>query len=272
MTGGAPAPGPLVVGYARRHPGHFALAVARGDADAAETLLEELPDDVLPTVVVHLPPNLADRFVDRIPDETLCRWLSEPDLEVAVRLARGVAARRYAGLAEGLPQLRRRQLDRHRSFPDGVAGTYVDVDALRIEATATVADAVREMGARKARSRAPLLVVDSSDRLLGFLDAGLALQHDREVQVGDCVAPSPPLPATADVRMARDEFTLRGQSWLPVADAEGRLLGVLYRDRLPQVERRRSAESAPAVVLLSATLLELLAELPALITPEKRAS
>ena len=271
MTVGAPAPGTLVEGYARRHPEQFALAVARGDADAAQTLLGELPQDVLPTVVVHLPPSLAGRFVDRIPDETLRRWLSGPDLDVAVRLARGVAAGRYADLSAALPPPRRRQLDRHRAFPDGVAGTYVDVHAPRIEATANVADAVRELGARQARSRAPLLVVDSSDRLLGFLDAELALQYGREARVGDCVAPSRALPATADVRMARDEFALRGQSWLPVADAEGRLLGVLYRDRLPEAEPRRSTESTAAVVLLTETLFELLAELPALIAPGKRA-
>lgn len=269
MTADPSAPGPLVVGYARGQPERFALAIARGDPEAAEALLSRLPYEVLPVVVVHLPPSVADRFVDGIADETLRRWLSQPDLDVAVRLARGLEARRYAGLAAALPPRRRRQLDRHRAFPDGVAGALVDVNAPRIRAAASVADAARELRARKATERTPLLVVDATDRLLGWFDAEQALQYGDRGRVGDCVAPSRALPATADVRAARDEFTRRGQSWLPVADAEGRLLGVLHRSALPGVAPRRDTDGSASVAVLTTMMFELLAELPALVAPGK---
>lgn len=272
MTAGPPAGGRLLVGYALRCPERFALVVARGDADAAEALLSQLPDDVRSVVAVHLPASVAGHFIERTPDKTLRGWLSQSDLAVAVRLARALAPARYAGLAESLPPRRRWQLDRHRSFPDGVAGTHVDVNAPRINAAASIADAVRELSGRDARQHAPLLVVDANDRLLGWFDAEQALQYGRQGRVGDCVAPARALPASMDVRAARNEFTLRGQSWLPISDAEGRLLGVLHRSRLPEVAVPRRTESTASVAVLAAMLFELLAELPALIAPGNRSS
>ena len=257
------AAGPLLVGYARTHPDRFAPAIARSGIDTAEALLSELPQDLKSSVVVALPSALAADLLARTPDERLQEWLAGDDLAAAVGLARRIPDQRYAGLAEGLELQRRRELEGHRSYADDVAGAHVDVNVPTAREAIAVADAAHILDTYKSSPRIPLLVLDSEDRYLGWFDAELALQKGLTARVGNCLGPSAPLSATADLRVARARFAATGETWLPVVDTRNRLVGVLHRSRLPRATSPGSRGDPALVVTLAAAMFQLLGELPA---------
>ena len=126
MTDCGPPPSRLLVRYAQGHPAEFALAVAGADGPALSALLASLPKSVLSAVVAHLPKGVAEELLDRSSDSELVQWLSEADLQSAVRLARRLNPSRRADLADGLPVGRRRDLERCCAFPDASVGAWAD--------------------------------------------------------------------------------------------------------------------------------------------------
>ncbi len=272
MTGSTIGSSRLLAGYARRRPAEFANAVARAGAAAANTLLDGLSDDVLPAVAVHLPQAIAMQLLDRSTDDRLVRWLAEADLDTAVRLARRIGQQRRHDLARRLPARRRRDVDRYCSCPDGSVGAHVDTRFESVSDAATVADAVRALGSRQTRDRAPLLVVDVQGRFVGWLDAQKALLRGPGGSVRDCVTPVRPVPAHSELLNARLMFTARDESWLPVVDVRSRPIGLLHRSRLPDGSAP-PASSAPALLAtLTAAMFSLLTELPALVVARKEES
>lgn len=271
MTGTPQGAGPLLAGYARVHPDRFALAIARGGVDAAGDLLSDLPDDVRPSVVVNMPPTHAAELIAGAPDGTLADWLSCPDLDAAVRIARRIPDPRYGALADRLDRRRRRLLDSHRSFRGDIVGAHIETHVSCIRNGATVAEAVSLLDSRKPSPRIPLLVLNSSDHFVGWFDPEEALRKGPAARAGDCARPSDPVRATLDLRAARAAFESRAESWLPVVDASGRFVGVLRRSRLPAAVPPATTAGA-LLPILATEMFELLAELPALLNPDRRTS
>ncbi|MDE0064250.1 MAG: hypothetical protein OXU72_15855 [Gammaproteobacteria bacterium] len=271
MTDHAVPASRLLERYAQRHPGEFALAIARSGSSAVYPLLASLPESVLPAVVVNLPKGMARAFLVHSSDSELVRWLSEADLDSAVRLARLLDQPLRAGLADRLPARRRKDLDRYCSFPDSSVGAYVDTDFAAVSEAQSIAEAVQALDAPESPDRIPLLVVDRKGRLAGWLDTQLALLHGPDGSVRDCLVPIRPLKANTQLYAAAVEFAALDEPWLPVIDAQSRPVGLLHRSRLPDVSASPSANAPSVLTTLAGTLFELLAELPALVATGRRA-
>ncbi len=270
MTGHAVPASRLLERYAQGHPAEFALTVARTGGSGVYPLLASLPDSVLPAVVVNLPQGTAVDLLNRSSDAELVRWLSEAGLDTAVRLARRLDPSRRAGLADRLPARRRKDIDRYCAFPDTSVGAYLDTGFAAVSESQSIADVVQVLGPAESADRSPLLVVDRDGRLIGRLDSRLALLRGPDASVRECVAPVRPLKAGAHLYAAAVEFAARDKAWLPVVDARSRPVGLLHRSRLPDASASPSANGPSVLTTLTATLFELLAELPALIATEGR--
>ncbi len=269
MIDRAPTSGGLLAHYAQFHPSEFARAAVRMGGTEVDALLASLPKSALAAVVTRLPRGVAQELLDGSSDSELVQWLSEADLGSAVRLAQRLSQSRRADLADRLPARLGKDLDRYCSFPDGSVGARVDAGFATVSDAQPVADAVHALGSAGAAGRAPLLVVDGEGRLVGVLDARLALLRGPSALVRECMAPAHPLKAGAQLHVAAAEFALCDEPCLPVVDGQSRPIGLLHSDRLPEVSTAQGTGTPPVLATLAATMFELLAELPALAAVER---
>ncbi len=268
MTQPEPPPSRLLGAYAQSHPAEFALAVERAGGAAQSALLASLPESVLPAVVVNLPQDSVKALLDRASESELVRWLSEADLESAVRLARRLNQPRRTGLADRLPARRRKDLERYCAFPESTIGAWADPNFPSVNHAQSISEAVQALGSMAKAQGTPWLVVDGEGRLVGSLDSRLALLRGPDGLVRECLRPVRPLKANADLQSAAVEFAVRDEVCLPVIDGQSRLIGLLHRTRLPDGSPEPAAGTQSVLTALAGTMLEMLAELPTLAAAE----
>ena len=247
----------LLVRYAQRHPDDFALSIMKGDTQAQESLLSILPDDTMATVVAHLPPDISQAFVARQDDSTLTRWMAQLELDSAIKLARQIGENRLNHLETGIPSPRYAQLMRACRYSELSVGAYITSTFSWVREDQTIADAVTALRFQRLQNDAPLLIVDSSTRVLGWFDTAKALVADPTDTLHGCVAPVQPVLASLDVRATLLEFRAQREIWLPVIDADAHPIGLLHQSKLPMVAWQESASGYSMLVPVIDAMLEL---------------
>lgn len=263
--------GGLVERYAAMHPEQFADAVVSSRNGSEKEFLANLPDNVLPGVLVRLPQSIASEVLDGRSDETIVHWMSSALLRDAVQLSRRVEPQRRTRLHALLSQRRRRELDRAFLFRDGTVGALANLDFAWVRQDATVSEAVETLRSQRTADSAPLLVLDDTDRLVGTLDAERALICGLDAEVRDCLSPARPLLASSDLRAATAAFAAQGERWLPVVDASRRPVGVLALAQFRRAALNRPEHDQQAFASLAGSMFELLADLPKLVLGEPHA-
>lgn len=251
----SPASRRLLSRYAGTRPAEFARSLARGAAAEAAAVLGELPPAAALPALVRLPPDSARAALAAAPDGVAASWVAAGPPRDGARARRLLAPERRAAVDQLLPAAVRAAVARAGRYPAGSAGALADPDFRRISRDWRVAETAPAL----RRGAGPILVVDRDDRVLGLFDASRALALGPGTSVGDCVVPVRPLAAgTPAPRAAAPIWEDHG--WLPVADPDGRPVGILRRARrlaaAPRTDARRSV-----VADLAGLQLETAAEL-----------
>ena len=252
----------LVVQYASRYPEEFTGALRAADSKQTLDLLGRIPEQVLPGVVVNLPRNLAREFLTACADAILVNWLNDSPLMEAVRIARRIEPARLASLSPLLATRRRNQLNRYQEFPEDTLGTLADADYAWIHDSASVDEAVDRLRGQPAESDAPLLVLDTSERLLGLLDSRKALLLGPKSRVRECLVPTRSFPASTKLQTLLGQPDIHQQAWLPVVDNQRRPIGLVSYARLIGVPTEDADPREGDFAALATMMLDVLAELP----------
>lgn len=262
MTGESLDEHTLLTQYARRYPEAFTSALLTQDKEQALDLLRRLPEQTLPKVIAHLSRSLANAFLTDEPDALLVKWLTDPPLIEAVRVARRVSATRLANLSQLLPAKRRDALNQHLQFPEDSLGASTDADYDSIQASASVSEAVQTLGNQTVGSDAPLLVLDADDRLLGCLDARKALLLGAKARVRECTMPVQSFPASAKLQTVLARPEIYQQEWLTVVDDHRRPIGLVSISRLAGVSTEKAQGRQGDFAVLASMMFDVWAELP----------
>ena len=233
--------------------------LARYPAIAAESL-EQLAPDAVAEILATLELHDVARLLDGMLPQRAAEVLPELDLDLAAGAlgAIGFASARRLLLrlevtacaapdAAAMPL--RANLERALRFPDGSVGRAMQTryDSFRLR------DKVRRVSGDLARNAQPLpvcFVVDEAGHVVGKLRATDLLGADGSAAVADLMQPCADLlSALGRVSAVREALFAEGVDYLPVGDAERRLIGVLSRaDYLRASSPTREVATAPGVI------------------------
>lgn len=234
--------------------------LARYPAVAAESL-EQLAPDAVAEILATLELHDVARLLDGMLPQRAAEVLPELDLGLAAgalgaigfasarRLLLRLDGERRAPLLAAATMPLRANLERALRFPDGSVGRAMQTryDSFRLR------DKVRRVSGDLARNAQPLpvcFVVDEAGHVVGKLRATDLLGADGGAAVADLMQPCADLlSALGRVSAVREALFAEGVDYLPVGDAERRLIGVLSRaDYLRASSPTGEVATAPGVI------------------------
>ena len=176
-------------------------------------------------------PEIADLFGALDPDDRV--WLLD-------ELPSALASR----LLRGLPEIERLRTSAVLGYPAESVGRRMSAAVVPLHPESTAEQAIERIRARAddVETLTAIPVLDGSRHLIGIVDLGDLLRADPGTPVGRLMAEPRSAIATEDAeRAARRCADLRATA-LPVADAEGRLVGILSLSDAVRILEREEAE------------------------------
>ena len=214
------------------------LAAARIEQipiDEAAEALAEHGANVLVPLMTQLAPDIAVELIERLPDAVVNELLAEVPPNDAAQLVaslHGAAReRRLGALDPAVAQEIRRIL----TYPHDSAGRLMVSRVPRFRESTTVAATLGRLRETRVKTARSLFIVDDENRLSGRVsiqEIALATPHAKLAELAQPIrAVASPVAPREEVVELLERFELVD---LPVVDVEGRLLGIVYHDRLIQ--------------------------------------
>ncbi|MBI5625104.1 MAG: magnesium transporter [Elusimicrobia bacterium] len=215
------------------------------EPEEASSLLCALPAGALASVTGHLHPRVLAGMLETLSPAAAGDILQRVGQGPAADAFRAMAADRRAAVVESLPGERRRVLQELLSYPEDSAGRLMTADHIALPRDMTVREAVARLRdlAHHHSVATYAYVVGPENRLTGVLnmrdlllaDPGASLES---VMRKGVVAVSPFMGREELVRLASERQFIA----FPVADADGRLLGVVSSHLLLEPGGEAAAE------------------------------
>lgn len=255
--------------FLERHPEAAADILASLSPEDAATVVGGLDVPAAIALFLRLPVLAAARCLERLPPEQAVAILAGMPLREGVDVLNRVHARERDRYLDVLParQARTLRLGLGR-LRDSVAA-LMDTQAAAYPADTLVLRVLEEMDRHHTDQGCQVYVADGKGRFAGVLSLrSLFVAHPHSRLGSLPLAPITALPASArSAGLAGHPAWLR-HTCLPVVDAEGRLVGVLRRERLSELPRQAPRDGGGPLGMVqafvesyaagSALLLELL--------------
>jgi len=239
----------FVESYLTRYPGAAAEALERLAPDAAAEVLGALDVHEVVRLLDGMLPQRAAEVLPELDARLAAGALGVIGFAAARRLMLRLDAERRAPILNAAPTPLRLNLVRALDFPDGSVGRAMQTryDSFRLR------DNVRRVTQDLARNAHPLpvcFVVDEAGHVVGKLRAADLIGEDGATAVADLMQPCADLlSALGRVSAVREALFAEGVDYLPVGDAERRLIGVLSRaDYRQATSPGNEAGGAPGLV------------------------
>ncbi|HSG64129.1 MAG TPA: CBS domain-containing protein, partial [Gammaproteobacteria bacterium] len=226
---------------------HPLLAARRIEELSREEAAEALADydaNTLVPVLGRVAPDVAAEITALLPAALVTAVLAElPPLDAARILGAHEPVER-ARLLTALPVSIERELRRVMSYPSDSAGQLMDTRIRYFKDTMTVAATLDRLRAARAKASRSLFVVDEGNKLSGRVGIqDLALSQPAtplSTLVQPVLAVANPLTSREEVVELLEKFKLVD---LPVVDADGHLLGMIYhKDLIHAIQEDATAD------------------------------
>ena len=176
----------------------------------------------------HLPPFRAGRAFEKLEVELQRQVLNLASPRLAVVLLSQLDDDTREQVLAALDESLRSDIEYQLAFPENSAGRLMDGAFTSCRASMTVADAIRELKASGLKRARTLFVVDEDNRLKGRVDVQDLATEDDETPLKRLMHPVEaalsPLDQREEIVHTLDQHRL---DVLPVADTDGRLMGVV---------------------------------------------
>jgi magnesium transporter len=251
LNGADPRPGPDLAALTDEHPADVAdVLETLSPADGAQ-VLATLPPDAAADALAEMRARSAGDLVEGLQPQVAATTVERmaPD-DAADLLAELPEQHRQQILAELLPK-DRAQLETLMAYPSDSAGGIMSPEVTALSQELTVTEAIARLRGLADRSEQLYYtyVVDEAKRLVGVLSLrdlilAPASRTLHEIMLHPVVSVSP--------EMDREEVAVLlskyGYLALPVADAEGRLLGIVTIDDVVDVIQSEATEDMHRMV------------------------
>lgn len=222
----------LLSAFAADDPALFAQLLGASD-DPAETIavLSDIPDGLEGEVVARLTPEAADRLLNELPDPVVIEWLGACTASTGRRLLSRISRERATRLIAGISNRSKRRRLRHMvDYPPESIGELVQTGVITIKESAKVGDISDEIPQWKGDPESPVVILRKDGTVAGVLDLMEFLKNrDQSARVSDFLIPIKPVYAEATQTSLHDRREWAQLSSLPVVDHERQLVGYVSR-------------------------------------------
>jgi len=217
------------------HPWEAAQHIEEMRAEDVAPVLAEQPAPVLIEVCRRLAPHVAATVLTRLPEPLIKDLLSELLPNEALRLLGLLEESERTRYVDLLDAHVRAELQRLMTYPEDSAGRLMDTAVTPFRATMTVKETLRLLRRSRSKTARSLFLIDEDNRLSAkatIQDVAVAFPS----QTLDGLAQ--PITASVNALAPQEEVAETLERFkladLPVVDAEGNLIGVVYHADLLQ--------------------------------------
>ena len=235
-----------------RHPAAATDSLERLDTAEQVAVLERQPVAAMLPIWERLSPDIARRLLQALPRPIAVETMQRLD---PGRLARLLAAFDGTEREDLLALVTERTAQEVRSllqYPSDRAGAMMDARVHLLRQSTTVADAVARLRQDRRPGRTGCFVVDSDNRLAGWVDMQEIALAGPEERIGGLVHPVRaavnPMATSEEVGEFLEKHRLAD---LAVVDADGRLLGAIRHASVVEAELERASLGIQTMVGVS---------------------
>ena len=235
-----------------RHPAAATDSLERLDTAEQVAVLERQPVAAMLPIWERLSPDIARRLLQKLPRPIAVETMQRLD---PGRLARLLAAFDGTEREDLLALVTERTAQEVRSllqYPSDRAGAMMDTRMHLLRQSTTVADAVARLRQDHRPGRSGCFVVDSDNRLAGWVDMQEIALAGPEERIGGLVHPVRaavnPMATSEEVGEFLEKHRLAD---LAVVDADGRLLGAIRHASVVEAELERASLGIQTMVGVS---------------------
>lgn len=222
--------------FAAAHPEDAARILERSPPDAVAGWLESLPPETAAEVLRHLHVPFAVGCLEHLSDEAaneVCARLPRNHTALLLRRASGTARER---ILAALPEEEADRLRRLLRHPEGTAAAIADQQAMTLTGDLTVGEARERVQRAAGDVTYDIYVVDRGGRLEGVSDIRrLFSAHASDAVATIMRSDVVRLPAGSDLATVATHPGWRDFDALPVVDATGNFLGIVWHRRVRQL-------------------------------------
>lgn len=222
----------LLRAFAADDPALFAQLLGAAD-DPAEAIavLSDIPDGLEGEVVARLTPEAADRLLNELPDPVVIGWLGACTTSTGRRLLSRIDRERATRLIAGISNRSKRRSLRHMvDYPPGSIGELVQTGVITVKESSRVGDIGDEIQQWKGDPESPVVILRDNGTVAGVLDLmGFLKNRDQRAVAADFLIPIKPVYAEAAQASLHDRSEWDRLTILPVVDHDGQSVGYVSR-------------------------------------------
>jgi magnesium transporter len=214
-------------------PGVAAATLSRWDRNEIAAWLAEAPVARAVRALKLLDPRSAVALLSATDPGRRAEMIAAMEPGDMFRCVRAIDIEERGMFMADLPAGLRREVERVLDVPEDCAVALMEIQAIRVDRQARVADVIDRVQQTQARLARTLYVADQDESLAGMVDLQLLLASPPDASVGQVMRP---------VRFAIGELTSRediaaqigqyNQNTLPVIDAENHFIGIIRSENL----------------------------------------
>ena len=206
--------------------------------DQRRLLVSALHAELDPHVLAEIDETVREDVVHELAPDELAAAVAELDSDDAVDLLEDLDAAEQREILEAMPAEERAAIEEGLAYPESTAGRLMQHDLVAVPAYWTIGqtiDFMRENEDLPAEFY-EIFVVDPAHKPIGTVPLNRAMRSKRPVEVANIMDTNPVvIPAMMDQEEAAYLFQQYDLTSAPVADAEGRLVGVVMIDDIVDV-------------------------------------
>ncbi|GAB6051712.1 hypothetical protein JCM17960_05320 [Magnetospira thiophila] len=199
----------------------------------ATAFMAELPEEVLPQVVGHVPETLARALLGSLELEAAARVLADMEYPFKTQVARALPTSLLRQLLERLSRRDARQIRRDLTYALDSVGAWMVTATTVFDVNMTVGEILSILRKRRRRPDATLVLIDTNKVYAGLVNGSVLLGAAERQPVKRYLDTK-----TKALMPESLIFEINGsEAWhrylsLPVVGRNGALLGILHRERL----------------------------------------
>lgn len=204
-----------------------------------------LPGDIASEVFSYMDDDQRQKLVESISDKELCSLVDDMFIDDAVDFLEELPPELVKRVLANVPEETRKTINRFLSYPENSAGSIMTIEFCAFRADISVMDAmaeIRKNGVDKETINT-LYVLDEGGKLVGSLPLRKLLVADETISISSLMEPGIISVSTLDDQEQVAE-TMRKYDLMavPVADKEGRPVGIITADDIMDVIQDEATE------------------------------
>ena len=233
--------------FIRRHPTDAAHLLEEIDVEDAAEFLAAQPDGAGAGLIERTNADRAVELLLQMDPEAVGRVAGRLDLQFLAGLLARMEPQDQAAQFEALGGTIASELKDLMSYPEGSAGSLMDPRAVVFREDQTADEVLANLRRPGREVDGDVQVIDSEGKLIGRLAIQSLISADPGAPVGTLAHPPVAVPSTANLDEVL-EVGLGSRSGISVVDVDGKLLGVIRRNRLTSAAEQEASTDLQAMV------------------------